>query len=115
MKHQFISFSSSRSSHLSATRPRDENNNETHDEEESSDDENVSIRFARDLKARQNMQEFTGCIPKRRRKNSHVDENLEISQHETIRRGDNTRDNSSQPKVRDLFKYQVKRAQKKIP
>lgn len=45
------------------------------------------------------MVEFTGCIPKQKRKKDV--ENLKNSQHDTIKRIDNTRDNNSQPKVRN--------------
>lgn len=108
-------FSSALSrAHLSS-RSRDVNNNvlgnssnnninvhEEHEAEDEDDDEyeNVPRRFAKDLMARQNMQEFSGCIPKRRKKRlfeQQQQDKMEFpQQHEAVGRDDDTRD---EPKV----------------
>lgn len=81
------------------------NNNNVYEEDDDDDDdeyENVPRRFAKDLKARQNMQEFSGCIPKRRNKKmfeQQQDKSEIPQQHDAIGRDDNTRDDDCHPKV----------------
>jgi hypothetical protein len=98
-------FSSALSrAHLSS-RSRDVNNNvvsnnnvyEEHEDEDDDELERVPRRFAKDLMARQNMQEFSGCIPKRRKKKLYEqqqDKTEYPQQHDA-----DTRDDSTQPKV----------------
>lgn len=99
--------------HLSS-RSRDVNNNvvnnnnnnvcEEHDDEDDDELENLPRRFAKDLMARQTMQEFSGCIPKRRKKRlfEQQQDKTEFPQqqdNDTVERDNNTRDGSTEPKV----------------